>query len=157
MTTWLSQMFRFLSPIWWALIICTGALFALWGVSRAALAILKMLPARNKISPERVGRAAFVSGVLWDLARAGLWAWASFCVVCEARTGRIGPGLRHGPMYRSQSPTLFYLLEAFFFVVGISLVASALSSLKRRRAREQQRLATITNAAKPDASPIRPR
>src|SRR5262249_57001519 len=100
--------------------------------------------------------AGYVNGVLWDLARASLWSWISFCVVCETRSGRIGPGMYHGPMHRSQSPILFYLLEAFFLVVGLSFVASALSSLKKLRASERQRLATIRNAAKPDASHVTP-
>jgi hypothetical protein len=156
MTTWLSQLLRPLSPIWWALIIATGILFALWAISRAALAILKMRFARSRISPERVGKASYVNGVLWDLARTGLWTWLSFCVVCEARSGRMGPGMYHGPMYRSQSPVLFYLLEAFFLVVGVNLVASALSSLRKRRASERQRLATIANMPKPGSSHIRP-
>jgi len=138
-TTWGSQWLRPLSPIWWGLIVSTGVFFVLWCISRAGLAILKMRAPACQMGQQRAVTTGYVAGVLWDLTRASLWSWLSFCVLCEARIGRIGPGLYHGPIYRANGVVLFYLLETFFFVVGVSLVASAVSSLNRRRAKWRAR------------------
>ena len=137
--TWRLEWLRPLSPIWWGLIVSTGVFFVLWCMSRAGLAILKMRTAACQMGQERAVTTRYFAGVWWDLARASLWSWLSFCVLCEARSGRIGPGMYHGPIYRANGAVVFYLLEAFFFVVCVSLVASAVSSLKRRRAKWRAR------------------
>jgi hypothetical protein len=148
MPAWLSQWLRPLSPIWWGLIISTGILFLLWSVSRMTLAILKRY-ARSRGELTRVGQTEYVTGVFWDLTRAGLWLWIAFCVICEAMSGRIGPGMFHGPMYRSHGPLLFYLLEAFFLLISLSFVATAMSSLRRRRALHQQGVIKVDGAEEP--------
>jgi hypothetical protein len=116
------------------------AAFFAWSVLRGLLAIFRTRRGLSWAGPQRVVRTEYFCGLLWRLALASFWLFAFFSTIGELITGRMGRGVHHGPMERSENPILFYLIEVFLLLLSTGAFSEAMYSFFKQVRQEKQRL-----------------
>lgn len=143
------QWLRPLSPIWSALVLWTVAVFLVWCVLRAARAVMSTRRGLNWAGARRLATTEYLCDLSWHLVRAGFWLFLFLGVLGEVAVGRIGSGIYHGSMQRSESPVFFYLIEAVFLAITAGAFIETILSLRKlvrsRRQRVTDALESGTN------------